>query len=136
MLQYFVSKMAIMPKRYPAVRDRCVNLVVDRLTDIPPFVQPARHWHRNLTSIDEGQEDGSTTDGPKKVKRFGAEAWPQRSHRNPQSSVHFLREGGGPSPPLIGRFNDQLRAAGHTVAPICSALRQQAVQVAARTYRA
>ncbi len=41
-----------------------------------------------------------------------------------------------PSPPLICRFIDEMRAVGYAVESICTVLRGQGVQVAARTYRA
>jgi len=41
-----------------------------------------------------------------------------------------------PSPPLICRFIDEMRAEGHAVESICAVLRGQGVQVAARSYRA
>jgi hypothetical protein len=45
----------------------------------------------------------------------------------------FLREGARPSPPLICRFIDEMRAEGYAVESICAVLREQGVQVAART---
>jgi hypothetical protein len=56
--------------------------------------------------------------------------------RDPETGLDFLREGARPSPPLICRFIDEMRAVGYAVESVCAVRREQGVQVAARTYRA
>jgi hypothetical protein len=54
--------------------------------------------------------------------------------RDPETGFDFLREGARPSPPLICRFIDEMRAE-FAVESVCAVLREQGVQVAGRTWR-
>ncbi|MGL3804614.1 IS3 family transposase [Paeniglutamicibacter sp. R2-26] len=140
-----------MPKKYPAeVRDRAVAMVVDRLSEYPSVYaackalapkldvgpESLRRWV-DQSQVDAGQKDGPTTDEQDELKRLRAENRDlKEANEILKAASNFLREGTRPSPPLICRFIDEQRAEGFAVESICAVLREQGVQVAARTYRA
>src|SRR5699024_3963700 len=56
--------------------------------------------------------------------------------RDPASGLDVLRGGARPPKPLICAFTDEMRAEGYAVESILRVLRQQGLEIAARTYRA
>ncbi|MGP9784667.1 IS3 family transposase [Glutamicibacter sp. AOP12-B1-11] len=140
-----------MPKKYPAeVRDRAVAMVVDRLSEYPSVYaackalapkldvgpESLRRWVLQA-QVDTGEKDGPTTTELDELKALRAENRDlKEANEILKAASNFLREGTRPSPPLICRFVDEQRAEGHAVESICAVLREQGVQVAARTYRA
>ncbi|WP_183662812.1 IS3 family transposase [Neomicrococcus aestuarii] len=140
-----------MPKQFPPeVRDRAVRMTMDRLSEYPSVYaackalapklgvgpESLRRWVVQA-QIDAGEKTGPSTDELEEIKRLRAEVRDlKESNEILKQASNFLREGARPSPPLICRFIDEMRAEGYAVESICAVLREQGVRVAARTYRA
>ncbi|WP_458781236.1 IS3 family transposase [Arthrobacter sp. D3-16] len=140
-----------MPKQFPPeVRDRAVRMTMDRLSEYPSVyaackalapklgvgAESLRRWVVQA-QIDAGEKTGPSSDELEEIKRLRAEVRDlKESNEILKQASNFLREGARPSPPLICRFIDEMRAEGYAVESICAVLREQGVQVAARTYRA
>ncbi|MHA7292238.1 IS3 family transposase [Arthrobacter sp. MDT3-24] len=140
-----------MPKQFPPeVRDRAVRMTLDRLSEYPSVYaackalapklgvgpESLRRWVVQA-QVDAGEKTGPSSDELEEIKRLRAEVRDlKESNEILKQASNFLREGTRPSPPLICRFIDEMRAEGHAVESICAVLREQGVQVAARTYRA
>ncbi|WP_354183240.1 IS3 family transposase [Arthrobacter sp. UYP6] len=140
-----------MPKQFPPeVRDRAVRMTLDRLSEYPSVYAACRALAPKLgvgpeslrrwvvqAQVDAGEKTGPSTDELEEIKRLRAEVRDlKESNEILKQASNFLREGTRPSPPLICRFIDEMRAEGYAVESICAVLREQDVQVAARTYRA
>lgn len=104
----FLRKIAIMPKKYPAeVRDRAVNMVVDRLSEYPSIYaackalaprldvgpESLRRWVVQ-SQIDAGQKDGPTTDDVEELKQLRAEVRDLKEANEilKAASIFFARE--------------------------------------------
>ncbi|UUL77913.1 IS3 family transposase [Pseudarthrobacter sp. Fe7] len=139
-----------MPKQFPPeVRDRAVRMTLDRLSEYPSVyaackalapklgVEPEslRRWVVQA-QVDAGEKTGPSSDELEEIKRLRAEVRDLKESNEllKQASIFFARA--RPSPPLICRFIDEMRVEGYAVESICAVLREQGVQVAARTYRA
>jgi transposase-like protein len=139
-----------MPKKIdPAARERVVRLVLEHRGEYPSVTvviaavarqegighESLRRWVAQA-EIDAGTREGTTSEELAEIKRLKAENRRLREDNEilKQASISFAG-GTQPPQPMICGFIDQLRAGGHAVEPIGGVLREQGVQVAARTYR-
>src|SRR5918995_414189 len=111
----------------PEVCGRCPVGGVPR--DAAPLGRPGRDRQRCPARCHQRRSRG---DPPAQ----GGEQAAAGGQRDPQGGLDFLRGRARLPRPLIMAFIDQLRAQGFTVESVCQVLREQGVQVAARTYRA
>ncbi|WP_217575869.1 IS3 family transposase [Streptomyces sp. GbtcB7] len=87
--------------------------------------------------IDNGQAAGVSTDEREELRRLRAENKRLREVNEVlKSATIFPRGGARPPKPLIVAFVDQMRAVGHAVESILTALNQAGLKIAARTLRA
>ncbi|QGF23409.1 IS3 family transposase [Raineyella fluvialis] len=140
-----------MPKKIdPALRERAVRLVREHRSEYPSTTaavaavarqegvghESLRRWVAQA-DIDAGDREGVTSEETAEIRRLKAENKRLREDvAILKAATFFLRGGTRPPQPLIMGFIDQLRAEGHAVESIIRVLREQGVQVAARTYRA
>ncbi|AXL11393.1 IS3 family transposase [Microbacterium foliorum] len=140
-----------MPKKIdPALRERAVRLVRDHGSEYPSRAkaiaavarqegvgaESLRRWVLQA-EIDAGDRDGQTSEEHAEIRRLRAENKRLRDDVAVlKAATNFLRGGTRPPQPLIMAFIDQMRSEGLAVESIVQVLREQGVQVAARTYRA
>ncbi|WP_426623752.1 IS3 family transposase [Leifsonia sp. McL0607] len=140
-----------MPKKIdPEVRERAVRLVLEHRAEYPSTAkaiaavarqecvgsESLRRWVLQA-EIDAGGRDGQTSEEHAEIRRLKAENKRLREDvAILKAAANFLRGGTRPPQPLMMVFIDQMRAEGHAVESIIRVLREQGVQIAARTYRA
>ncbi|MEW1982067.1 IS3 family transposase [Citricoccus sp. NPDC079358] len=140
-----------MPKKIDAqLRARCVRLVREHQQEYPTQTaavtavarqegvsrESVRRWLAQA-EVDDGTRPGVTSEESAEVKRLKAENRRLREDNEIlRRASNFLRGGARPPQPLIIAFIDEMRAEGHAVESILRVLRQQGLQIAARTYRA
>lgn len=77
-----------------------------------------------------------TTSESAEIRKLKAENRRLREDNEILRAASILRRGARPPQPLIVAFIDDQRAQGHAVESICRVLREQGLEIAARTYRA
>ncbi|MFJ6044504.1 IS3 family transposase [Brachybacterium paraconglomeratum] len=139
-----------MPKRIdPQLRARCVRLVREHQQEYPTLTaataavarqegvsrESVRRWLAQA-DVDDGTRPGVTSEESAEVKRLKAENKQLREDNEilRRASI-FFRGGARPPKPLILAFIDEMRAEGYAVESILCVLRQQGLEIAARTYR-
>src|SRR5699024_581939 len=141
-----------MPKKIdPQLRARCVRLVREHAQEYPTVTAaasavarrsggrvarvraalagPGRCRRRNPLWRDQrGVGRDQTVEGRGQAAAGG--------QRDPASGLDVLRGGARPPKPLICAFIDEMRSEGYAVESTLRVLRQQGLEIAARTYRA
>ncbi|WME24438.1 IS3 family transposase [Brachybacterium sp. GU-2] len=139
-----------MPKKIdPQLRARCVRLVREHQQEYPTLTaataavarqegvsrESVRRWLAQA-DVDDGTRPGVTSEESAEVKRLKAENKQLREDNEIlRRASNFLRGGARPPKPLILAFIDEMRAEGYAVESILCVLRQQGLEIAARTYR-
>ncbi|MGP5056481.1 IS3 family transposase [Brachybacterium paraconglomeratum] len=140
-----------MPKKIdPQLRARCVRLVREHQQEYPTLNaataavarqegvsrESVRRWLAQA-EVDDGTRPGITSEESAEVKRLKAENRRLREDNEIlRRASNFLRGGARPPQPMICAFINEMRAEGYAVESILRVLRQQGLQIAARTYRA
>ncbi|UAJ81767.1 IS3 family transposase (plasmid) [Leifsonia sp. ZF2019] len=140
-----------MPRKIdPIVRSRAVRLVTEHRSEYTSETavraqvaeslgvsqESIRRWVQQH-EIDAGAVDGVTTIEREEMRRLKSEnARLREVNAILRSAANFLRGGTRPPQPLIVAFADQMRASGHAVESIVTALNIGGFTIAARTLRA
>ncbi|WP_306232491.1 transposase [Agrococcus beijingensis] len=139
-----------MPNQIPEeTKRRAVRLVLDHLDEYPNLVtacetvskrlgfgaESLRRWVRQA-QVDAGDRQGASTSESERVRRL------ERENRELREANAILRDAavsspGNSTPDAADRWLHRRAASqGRAVESVCQVLREQGVQVAARTYRA
>ncbi|QEW00622.1 IS3 family transposase [Microbacterium caowuchunii] len=140
-----------MPKRIPEeTKQRAVRLVLDHLDEYPNLTaagetvskrlgfgsESLRRWVRQA-QVDQGDRAGVSSIENEELKALRREVRELReANAILRDAGGFLRRGTRPPTALIVAFIDEQRIKHRAVESVCQDLREQGVQVAARTYRA